>query len=150
MLFWRRRDDIGQIISELEKDAKRYRVELRVPNVAEENSSSEEEKGTAKSNSSWKEVRLDLVAIGSPEDLLKFLHMIEHKSYLMTVVDWRIEVQAPILSRGTSALMPNEAVSGEPEEQNVSTNKNSSMRVDVILTTLNNKETIKSQDNKDL
>lgn len=132
------RDEIGQIVGELEREAKKHKVELRVPSVKEEKKINEEGE-IIEASGLWREVRLSLVVIGAPENLSRFLHAIEHKPYLMAVVSWRLEVQAPIISRSVAALMPSRVVSGAPEGQEVSVKSNSSMKVDVVLTTLDNK-----------
>ena len=141
------RDEIGQVIGELEREAKKYGVELRVPSVKEEVKLEEEE--PVEVSGLWREVRMSLVVIGSPEDLLGFLHAVEHEPYLMTAVAWRLEAQAPVLARGVAALMPSRVLSEAPEGQ-VPAKTNSSMKVDVVLTTLDNKETIKLKENQDL
>lgn len=133
------RDEIGQIIGELEREAKKHKVELRVPSVKEEVKINEEGE-TMEASGLWREVRLSLVVIGAPENLSRFLHAIEHKPYLMAVVSWQLEVQAPIISRSVAALMPSRVMSGAPEGQEVLVKSNSSMKVDVVLTTLDNKD----------
>lgn len=132
------RDEIGQVVGGLEREAKKYGVELRVPSVKEE-VKLDGEGEAIEVRGSWREVRLSLVVIGSPEDLLRFLHAIEHEPYLMAVVDWRLEVQAPAISRGVAALMPSRVVSGAPGGEDVSVRSDSSMKVEVVLTTLDNK-----------
>lgn len=136
-----RRDEIGRVVGELEKEAKKLKVELRVPSIEEE-VKFDEEGEIIEVSGSWREVRLSLVAIGASENLLKFLHRIEHGPYLMAVVDWRLEAQALVISRSVAALMPSRVVSEAPGEQNVPVKNDSSMKVDVLLTILDNKKVI--------
>ena len=139
------RDEIGKVVSELEKEAKKYRVELRVPSVEEEVKLNEDG-DVVPVTVPWKEVRLSLVVIGLPYDLLSFLHAIEYEPYLMAVVDWRLEVQAPAMARSIAALMPSRVVSGSPDGQDAVVKSVSSMKIDLVLTTLDNKTVIELED----
>lgn len=99
------REMIGTLVGTLEAEAARTRVLVRVPEISEEVTLNEKRQPIL-ATGPLRDARLTLEASGKPENLLVFLHAVEHVPYLVRVTEWSIQAQAATAAPTVNVLIP--------------------------------------------
>jgi hypothetical protein len=101
---------IGDVISELEREAARLGLSLSIPVVQEasreEEEEESEEEGAAEEPAVLRDVELRVVVNGPPQRVLQFLHAVEYLPYLVQVNDWEFHAEGQTTPPGRTAVIP--------------------------------------------
>lgn len=100
------RQGLGQVIAAMEEAAGRRQVDLEVTRVQEVTVEGPAGEEVASLEGPLADVRLAVVAIGKPEQLLQFIHELEHLPYLLTIPSWLLTAQAGPAAQGEAGSAP--------------------------------------------
>lgn len=89
------RNQLGDVVGQIEGAAQDAGVLVALPEV-EEKAVFNEHGNEVEPSGPIQEVRIAIVATGSPRDLLEFLYQLEHLPYLVTLDDWRLDTQKKV------------------------------------------------------
>lgn len=128
------RENFDDLISTLEGQALRYRVSMHVPRIIE---AADEQKAEAKLHSgrAIEDVRVQVVASGSAEDLLRFLYAVDHLPYLLTVSTWELTVGSVPGDNFERILSDDESKSKVPRAVDSEVESRSRLLFDVVVAT---------------
>lgn len=96
------REEVGVFVNVLEELGRQEQVEVVVADIKEHVDEAAAEGAETKL---LDEVHLEIRGVGSPVQLLRFLHEVEHSEYLVSLADWNLQV-APQGSREEAAVVP--------------------------------------------
>lgn len=97
------REQIGDVVGEIESIARQYSVNVVVPEI-EEVQKFDESGNPVEPSGPVRDVRLNLVATGHPKQLVQFLHAVEHMSRILYLEAWRLDADLAAAARSSSVI----------------------------------------------
>ena len=125
---------IGSAVAALEREAGRYDVALKIP-VVQKVQDGDEGEGEGRTGGPLRDVQLQVVVSGAPEQVLRFFHAVEYLPYLLQVKQWRFNIAATTAPGSTSAV-PSGGPGMTRSSAGVAEGRLADLTLDIFLTIL--------------
>ncbi|MEK7557094.1 MAG: hypothetical protein AAB538_03900 [Patescibacteria group bacterium] len=110
------KEQLAQVVSEIENVGRSMAVAARIPTL-EEKQILDENGSVVPPSGPLLDVRLKIVAVGNPKQLLKFLYAIEHMQLLTYFESWRLDASETTARNQAAALQPGATVAAPASER---------------------------------
>lgn len=93
---------VGDLVGQLEREAAAHRITMRIPDIKEEVKLDDSGQPVV-STGPFQEVRVTMLAVGEPVNLLSFVHAVEHLPVVLRFAGWELTVSRTAAAR---AIVP--------------------------------------------
>jgi hypothetical protein len=110
-----KKNEIGDVIALIEKEATARGLSLRIPLVQEQKKDEDKDKdddSSKEESGPLRDVDVQVVVDGSPVQVLDFFYAVEHLPYLLSVNRWHIDAVADTITQGEISQLPSSAPVG--------------------------------------
>lgn len=89
-------EELIEVVADIESEGIKYNIDVHVSDLQKELVLDEKSGKLVEPNGPLQDVRVHVTVSGSPEDIVAFLHGMEHLPYLLRVVSWKVGVDQAV------------------------------------------------------